>query len=377
MAISTPRASITRFLRRSDVRRADLASPVRKPGGRSPEVPGAGGVDPLRYPLDWRGAATAADGYAPPAPGGPPTGAGGLAAGGDDGGGGEPGGRAEGLDEGGGGEPGGAAAACAGDGESGGADRDGGGGVDPVADAYAMADAGPADGGGDAVGGGGIRLAGASAPAARAATMAAPRATACLGCASTATGRPSPERAAAEVVDRHDGPLVDPLVRGVRDGGGLRLGDQDGARQPGDLRGLVEQVALVRPPVGRVGEHDRGGPLATTGAHDAVDDPSQEPARQDLGRDAGTADEQRGGVAEPPLELPGDALRIGDGVAFGRIARHEPAVGLEAEHRGHGGPPFAESDHLGPAPGRPLVDGRSRVCGSEIDAEVVAHGVPR
>ena len=66
------------------------------------------------------------------------------------------------------------------------------------------------------------------------------------------------ERAAAEVVDGDDVALVDPLAGGVVHGGGLRLGDE--ARVAARRRGAAacrEQLDLVRPPVGGVGDDDR------------------------------------------------------------------------------------------------------------------------
>ena len=181
------------------------------------------------------------------------------------------------------------------------------------------------------------------------------------------------ERAAAEVVHGHDRALLDPLLGGVGDGGRLRLGDEVDAGHAGDLGRLLEQVALVGPPVGGVGQHHRRRALAAAGVHGGVDDPGEQLAGEHLGRDAGLAHEQRRGVAQPPLELAGDPPGIGDGVPLGGVAGDEPAVGLQAQHRRCGRPPLAERDHLGAPLGRTLVHRRRGVRRAEIDAEEVAH----
>ena len=144
---------------------------------------------------------------------------------------------------------------------------------------------------------------------------------------STAASNVPPPRSYTATTDA----LVDPLLRGVGDGGRLGLGHEHHARDPGDLGGLLEQVALVRAPVGRVGEHDGAGPLAAPGVDRGLDHPAQQLAREHLGRDAAVADEQRGGVAEAALELAGDATGVGDRVALGRVAGDEAAVGLQPQ----------------------------------------------
>ena len=110
-------------------------------------------------------------------------------------------------------------------------------------------------------------------------------------------------------------------------------------RDAGDLGRLLEQVALVGPPVGRVGEHDGAGPLAAPGVDRRLDDPAQQLAREHLGRHGRVADEQRGGVAEAALELAGDALGLGHRVALGRVAGHEARRRAAATGpRGRSGP---------------------------------------
>ena len=66
------------------------------------------------------------------------------------------------------------------------------------------------------------------------------------------------ERPAAEVVDGDDLPRLDPLRGGVVPGRRLGLGQQQRGRpgQPGRAHGLAEEIGLVRPPVGRVGDGD-------------------------------------------------------------------------------------------------------------------------
>ena len=63
-------------------------------------------------------------------------------------------------------------------------------------------------------------------------------------------------------------------------------------------------------------------------------------------RQGGVAHEQRGRVAEAPLELAGDALGLGHGVALGGVAGHQLAVGPQVQHRGDGGPQLAEAHDL-------------------------------
>ncbi len=80
------------------------------------------------------------------------------------------------------------------------------------------------------------------------------------------------EGAAAEVVDGHRVAVAEVPGRGVVGGGRLRLGDHPRLRDARELRDLLEQLAPVGPPVGRVGEDDvrRRGALGLGDLRDGV-----------------------------------------------------------------------------------------------------------
>jgi hypothetical protein len=65
------------------------------------------------------------------------------------------------------------------------------------------------------------------------------------------------ERSAPQVVHRDHFVGVDPLRRGVVEGGGDRLGEQDGIGQSREFRGLLQEVGLVQTPVGWMGHRHR------------------------------------------------------------------------------------------------------------------------
>ena len=177
------------------------------------------------------------------------------------------------------------------------------------------------------------------------------------------------ERAAAEVVDRDHLAGADPLARGVRDRRGLGLAAHPYARQPGHPHGLVEQVALERPPVGRMGDRHRVRRPALLRGH-GLQHLLQQPGHERLGGVGPAADQHGHRVADPALELAGQPARVGAAAPLGRLADQHRAVGLHVDQRRDlraAGAQRRDVDATVPAHG-----GR-RVGGAEIDTQPVAH----
>jgi hypothetical protein len=134
------------------------------------------------------------------------------------------------------------------------------------------------------------------------------------------------ERAAAQVVDGHDLAGPDATGGGVVRRHGLRLGDQGGPEHAGEVDRLADRVTLVRPPVGRAGDHDlvrwAALPLRHPGHHGG-----QQPGGQRLGRERRAAQQDRRVVAHPALELPGQALGLAAPPALGGLPDQQLAVG--------------------------------------------------
>jgi hypothetical protein len=95
--------------------------------------------------------------------------------------------------------------------------------------------------------------------------------------------------------------------------------------------------------------------------------------QQPVDRHRRAAQQQPGRVADPALELAGEALGAGRGAALGRVAHEERPVVGQHYHGGDRRHPVAERDDLGaPAAG----DGRGRVRRAEIDPQAVGHRRP-
>ena len=178
------------------------------------------------------------------------------------------------------------------------------------------------------------------------------------------------EGAAAEVVDDH-------RVAGDEVAGGVvvrrsgsRLGHHLRAGHPGQLRHLGELLAPVGPPHRGVGEHHVDRRLALHRG-DGPDD-VRELGGEQLGRPVLlVAEDQRGRVAEPPLELPRALGLVLVGPAFGRVAADQLAPGADADHRRDHGRVIAEAGQLDSA--GPAHRGR-RESHAEVDTQAVRHG---
>ena len=181
------------------------------------------------------------------------------------------------------------------------------------------------------------------------------------------------ERAAAQVVHGDGGPGRDPLLRGVVQRRGLRLGEQGNAEALRGERG-GEQVLLVAAPRRRVGERDLRRLAAFAFGH-PIDDPPDQPRRQLLRRPRPTPDDDRGGVADAPLELADHAIGVGQRPAFGRLADDDGPVGGDEQDGRDGGAPRPERDDLwfDPAPPGRAAHRRRRVGRTDVDTELVAH----
>ena len=177
------------------------------------------------------------------------------------------------------------------------------------------------------------------------------------------------ERATAEVVDRDDAAFLDPLARREVHRGRLGLGDEPRAGHPGNGGCLFEELTLVRPPVGWMGDRDRGR-RPTLALGDGVDDVPDDGGHQALRRVRRVPENDRRGVAEPPLELACQPGRLLLAAARGGIADEQFTVVTQQ----HGGRDrrgvVAQSDDLDPA----IAGHRGgRERGTEIDPEGVTH----
>ena len=139
------------------------------------------------------------------------------------------------------------------------------------------------------------------------------------------------ERATAEVVHHHLVPRREAGVGGVLHGGRLRLGARDRGRQVGESDDLVEQLALVAAPVGRVGDHHLVRSLTLPlgrGRHD----PGQQLGGQRLWGERLPRQQDRHRVADPALELASRAGRLLGRSSVGGLTQEERTVGGQ-EHR--------------------------------------------
>jgi hypothetical protein len=108
---------------------------------------------------------------------------------------------------------------------------------------------------------------------------------------------------------------------------------------------------------------------------DPGEHPPEHRRQQRLRRPRLPGDEHRDGVADPALELAGDAVGLGDGAANAGVADRERAVLLEGDHGRDRCRPGAERHHLGLLP-RPHHGGRGPRR-PEIDPHAVAHAAKR
>ena len=83
------------------------------------------------------------------------------------------------------------------------------------------------------------------------------------------------------------------------------------SRSVGQRDRLVEQVALVGAPVRRMGQHDSSGAAALPLGDRARPPTRSSRAVRACGENGGPADQDRDGVADPPLELADHAVRLG------------------------------------------------------------------
>jgi hypothetical protein len=95
--------------------------------------------------------------------------------------------------------------------------------------------------------------------------------------------------------------------------------DRVAAAEVGEADGLLQQVLREVAPARRVADADRGRLLALA-LGDLLDDGGQQPRGERLRRPGGAAEQDRRRVAEPALELAGDAVRLGDRAALGGLA---------------------------------------------------------
>jgi hypothetical protein len=178
------------------------------------------------------------------------------------------------------------------------------------------------------------------------------------------------ERPAAEVVDGDRGALGHPGLAGIPAGGRLRLG-QRRHRRPhvGEAGHAIEQLALVRSPVGRMGEGHVLGRRTLLGL-DLVEHRPQQRGHQRLGRERLSAEHERGGVAEAALELARQPGRFDEAGRLGPVADQHRAVGRGEHQRGNGHGPVPERHHRGGAVTAHRGGGER---GPEIDADDVAQ----
>jgi hypothetical protein len=153
------------------------------------------------------------------------------------------------------------------------------------------------------------------------------------------------EGAAAEVVHRHDVAVGELAGGGVVRRCGFGLGDHPRLCHAGDLGNLLEQLAPVRPPVGRVGEYDcvRGRAF---GLRDPRDGVGQQGGEQGGGRVRRSAEHHRHRVTEAALELAADPVRAAYRPTAGGLAGDDGAVLAGVHHRRRDHRPVAEGEHL-------------------------------
>jgi hypothetical protein len=178
----------------------------------------------------------------------------------------------------------------------------------------------------------------------------------------------SVERPPAEVVDGHDGAGFHPPSAYVLDGGCGRLGDELRIADPGQPGRLLELVELELTPRRRMREGHglRGSALALGGDGHHV---GEEVSGQRLGAVRGAAQDERCGVAEPPLELAGRGRRLSGG-APGSCLAGDDLLGADGHDRRNGPAVRAEGQRLR----EPLVLHRGRCPRrAQVDSESVSH----
>ena len=179
------------------------------------------------------------------------------------------------------------------------------------------------------------------------------------------------ERAAAEVVHRDGLARLHALARRVLQGGSDRFRDVHGLADAGGLHGLAEEIDLVLTPVGRVGDGDEVGRAAL--AHtDVGEDLPQHQAEQTVGGERRAVEHDGCGVAQPALELTGEASRFVGTSALRGVADEHRVVLTEEDHGGDGGGMVPQRDHLRPAIAHHR---RGSERGAEIDPQYVTHNV--
>ncbi len=176
------------------------------------------------------------------------------------------------------------------------------------------------------------------------------------------------EGPAAEVVDRDDLAGFHLGIGGVVDRCGLWFGQRHRWFDLGDPDGLPQQFVLVRAPVRGVADGDQLRFL-TLELGDLVVDPAEQLRRELFGREGHAVEQQRCGIAEPALELLGDAARIGGSSSLSCDSGEELVV-VDPDDRGHRSTPIADRGHLGAAV---ADDGGSSERRAEIDSESVTH----
>ena len=181
------------------------------------------------------------------------------------------------------------------------------------------------------------------------------------------------ERPAAEVVDGDDRAGRHALLLGVVDGGRLGLGQEGHVLDIGLAHGLLEEVDLVGAVARRVGQDDGIGRTAGLLA-DLGDDRFQQVGEERLGAIRGAAQDDRGRVAQPALELPRGPGRFAERAPLGRVADEDLAVRAQDDDRRDRGRPLTQLEDLDAA----VAGGRgSRIRRSEIDPERIRHRVSR
>ena len=185
------------------------------------------------------------------------------------------------------------------------------------------------------------------------------------------------ERAAPQVVHRDRSAGGEALGLRVPGRGGHRLGQQPGGGQVHQAQRLAQHVSLELAPVRGVGHGHRRG-RATLGLGDRGGDPAEDLGQAPVDGHRRATEQERGRVADAPLELAGHPVGLLGRPPLGGVADQELAVVAQEHDRRHRRGAVPERRHLGaPAPG----DAGGRVGGAEVDAQRVGHvrycGSPR
>ncbi len=140
--------------------------------------------------------------------------------------------------------------------------------------------------------------------------------------------------------------------------------------RPADRTAWWSRSILYRPQLaGWVTVMASGG--AALLGDDGVEEVAEELDAQGVGRPRRAAEEQRRGVAEPALELPGQAAGILQAPAGGGVAHQEGAVLAQEQHRRHRRRAVGQGHHLGPTV---AGHGGARERRAEVEAQCVSHG---